>query len=65
MPSPGNRPASTPQLARSSGPGEDDQVPAGPQIDLDLLAKRVFALLKQELRVERERLGRHGSRRGG
>lgn len=29
----------------------------GASLDLDALAERVFALLKQELRIERERLG--------
>ena len=31
---------------------------ANQEIDLQALANKVFALLKQELRVERERLGR-------
>jgi hypothetical protein len=31
---------------------------AGQEIDLQALAVRVYALLKQELRLERERLGR-------
>jgi hypothetical protein len=31
--------------------------PVEPQIDLQMLAERVYALLKEEARLERERLG--------
>lgn len=36
--------------------------PAAAQIDLDDLAERVFRLIKQQARLERERLGRPHSR---
>ena len=35
-----------------------DQVQALTQVDLAVLAEKVYALLKKELRIERERLGR-------
>jgi hypothetical protein len=33
------------------------ETPAGQEIDLQALARKVYALLKQELTLERERLG--------
>lgn len=36
----------------------DDHQPVRDVIDLEALAKRVYSLLKEEARVERERLGR-------
>lgn len=40
-------------------PGADNQAaPEEQEIDLQALAARVYALLRQELRLERERLGR-------
>ena len=32
-----------------------------PEIDLNALAKKVYALFKQDARLERERLGKHQS----
>ncbi|HLH74612.1 MAG TPA: hypothetical protein VKX96_15095 [Chloroflexota bacterium] len=40
------------------------EVAEKPAVDLDTLARQVYALLKQRLAVERERLGRHSGRRG-
>jgi hypothetical protein len=36
---------------------EEQEMPTGRKIDLQALADRVYKLLKQELRLERERLG--------
>jgi hypothetical protein len=54
-----NQNGSTPQSepTPSAEPGVKPGAPEA-NIDLQALAEQIFALLKQELRVERERLGR-------
>jgi len=49
-----------------NGTGQTTPLPDGYEIDLDILAERVIRLMKQEARLERERLGRsiHRLRRG-
>jgi hypothetical protein len=63
MASSGDRPGLLPGSRGYRPPGRDDpptggEKPAEYKIDLPLLAAKVVALLKEELRVERERLGR-------
>jgi len=64
MPLSGDRPSSFPGL-RGYRPPEGGSLPSGQEtlaeqeIDLQSLAEEVYALLKEELRVERERLGRN------
>jgi hypothetical protein len=57
-----NRPSeSGDALSGAASPDEDEaasQEAASPTIDLQALADKVYALLKQELRLEQERLGR-------
>ena len=45
-------------VPESSEPARGVQGPAGQEIDLQALAAKVYELLKQEARLERERLGR-------
>lgn len=52
MPSPG-----TTGVSESSEPARGAQGPAGQEIDLQTLAAKVYELLKEEARLERERLG--------
>jgi hypothetical protein len=42
--------------------GAGEETAAEQEIDLHALASKVYDLLKQELRLERERLGRNRSR---
>jgi hypothetical protein len=41
----------------------DDETPSEPEVDLHALARKIYALLKQELALERERLTSPGRRR--
>ncbi len=43
----------------AEGTDEEGQSLLGDDVDLPALAQRVYALLRQELRIERERRGRH------
>jgi hypothetical protein len=55
---PGELRVSQPVGEGDAGPGAVEQEAAKePEIDLQALAGKVYALLQQELRVERERLG--------
>lgn len=57
-------PSSSPSAPPETGPApaNSDAEPAAqpaqaPEIDLEALAEKVYALLREELRLERERLG--------
>lgn len=43
--------------ARPSAASAGQEAPADQEIDLQALARKVYALLKQELELERERVG--------
>jgi hypothetical protein len=51
-------PESTTGSGETTGPGQEEQSAAGTRIDLHALAARIYQLLKEEARLERERLGR-------
>ena len=52
------RRSSKPESAQSDAPATDQEAQVGQEIDLQTLADKVYKLLKQELELERERLGR-------
>ena len=59
IPSDGPHP---PRIFRAADEAEDDKehMPAGiDEVDLQALAEEIYALLKKELRLERERRGWH------
>jgi len=52
-------------MSETEKPGRDtadDHKPVRDVIDLEALAKRIYRLMKEEARVERERLGRFQER---
>jgi len=54
---PGRDPAGDPADDHAGAPG-----PVRDVVDLEALAKRIYRLMKEEARVERERLGRFQER---
>jgi hypothetical protein len=48
--------------SQTRGPTEQAEAPARPEIDLKALAQKIYKLLKEEARLERERLGRPRTR---
>jgi hypothetical protein len=53
-----NGPAETEHRHPAGSRGQETRQPAGGEIDLHELAKKIYHLLKEEARLERERLGR-------
>ncbi len=47
-----------PETERPAGTASDSGEPAEQKVDLQALAERIYRLLKEEARLERERLGR-------
>jgi len=50
--------SSTTSTSEYAGPAEKGRKPAKGEIELEALAERIYQLLKEEARLERERLGR-------
>lgn len=50
--------SSTDGTGESAEPAREGQEPAGTEVDLQALAEKIYRLLKEEARLERERLGR-------
>jgi hypothetical protein len=48
-------------MTRNNGSGRSNHSPKKPAVNLQALAERILQLLKEEARIERERLGRRGS----
>jgi hypothetical protein len=53
---------STTEATASTEGAQETRPPAGGEVDLKALAEKIYKLLKEEARLERERLGRHQRR---
>ncbi|UCC86438.1 MAG: hypothetical protein JSV81_16525 [Anaerolineales bacterium] len=54
--------SSTTETTASTDGAQETRPPAGGQVDLRALAEKIYKLLIEEARLERERLGRHQRR---